>query len=54
MALLAAAIGGLSVLGGLFGSLAWNTPSGPSIVVAATVLFALSLAAGAVLRGKEG
>ena len=54
MALLAAAIGGLSVLAGLFGSLAWDTPSGPSIVVAATVLFALSLAAGALLRGKEG
>ena len=54
MALLAAAIGGLSVLAGLFGSLAWDTPSGPSIVVAATLLFALSLAAGPLLRGKEG
>ncbi len=38
----------------LFGSLAWDTPAGPSIVAAATVLFALSLAAGAVWRGRVG
>ena len=44
MALIAAGIGGLSVIGGLFGSLQWDTPSGPSIVVAAMVLFVLSLA----------
>lgn len=43
MALLAALIGATSVLGGLFGSLEWDTPSGPSIVVAALVLFLLSI-----------
>lgn len=43
MTLLAAAIGAISVLGGLFGSLEWDTPAGPSIVVAALVLFVVSL-----------
>ena len=37
-------IGGLlSVLIGLFSSLAFNTPSGPSIITAALLLFMLSL-----------
>ncbi len=54
MALAAAAVGALSVVGGLAGSLAWDTPAGPSIVAAATVLFALSLAAGPVVRGRVG
>jgi zinc transport system permease protein len=31
------------VVGGLFGSLTYDTPSGPSIVVAALILFILSL-----------
>jgi zinc transport system permease protein len=31
------------VVGGLFGSLQYDTPSGPSIVVAAVILFILSL-----------
>jgi zinc transport system permease protein len=43
MALLAAAFGGLAVLGGLFASLNFNTPSGPSIVVAALALFVVGL-----------
>ena len=43
MALLASAIGVAAVAGGLFGSLQWDTPSGPSVVVAALMLFALSL-----------
>lgn len=43
MALLAAIIGAVSVGGGLFGSLEWDTPAGPSIVVAAVTLFVLSL-----------
>ncbi|SFZ84209.1 zinc transport system permease protein [Devosia enhydra] len=43
MALYAAGIGGLAVVGGLNGSLAFDTPSGPSIVVAALVLFLASL-----------
>ena len=43
MALLAALIGALSVGGGLFASFRWDTPSGPSIVLAAFLLFVLSL-----------
>jgi len=43
MALIAAIIGAAAVVGGLFGSLEWDTPAGPSIVVAALVLFILSL-----------
>lgn len=43
MALLAAGIGAASVVGGLFGSLKWDTPAGPSIVVAALGLFVLSV-----------
>lgn len=44
MAVFAAMVGVAAVLGGLGGSLKWDTPSGPSIVVAASVLFLLSLA----------
>ncbi|WP_394687878.1 metal ABC transporter permease [Hoeflea sp.] len=43
MAILASVIGAASVLGGLFGSLEWDTPAGPSIVVAALGLFVLSI-----------
>jgi zinc transport system permease protein len=43
MAVLAAGIGGIAVVGGLFASLSYNTPSGPSIVVAALGLFVLGL-----------
>lgn len=43
MAVFAAAIGIVAVVLGLFGSLQFDTPSGPSIVVAALVLFILSL-----------
>lgn len=43
MAVLAAALGAASVIAGLFASLQWDTPSGPSIVVAAAAVFALSL-----------
>ncbi len=43
MAVLAAAFGVLAVAGGLSASLVWDTPSGPSIVVAAVALFALAL-----------
>lgn len=43
MAVLSALIGAVAVIGGLSGSLRWDTPSGPSIVVAASVLFVLSL-----------
>lgn len=47
MAVLAALAGVLAVLLGIGGSLTWDTPSGPSIVVAAAALFLLGLAAGA-------
>lgn len=43
MAVLASIIGVLAVFGGLFGSLEWDTPAGPSIVVAALVLFVISV-----------
>jgi zinc transport system permease protein len=46
MAVLSALIGAVAVIGGLSGSLRWDTPSGPSIVVAAMVLFILSLSSG--------
>jgi len=47
MAVLASLAGVMAVAGGLFGSLEWDTPSGPSIVVAALAVFLISLAAGA-------
>jgi zinc transport system permease protein len=43
MAVIAALLGGIAVVAGLSASLAWDTPSGPSIVVAAAGLFAASL-----------
>ncbi|MBM08304.1 MAG: hypothetical protein CMF69_01805 [Magnetovibrio sp.] len=42
MALMASFIGACSIVGGLFSSLAWDTPSGPSIVVIAFTFFLLS------------
>lgn len=44
MAVISAVIGALAVAGGLFGSLRFDTPSGPSIVVAALCLFLISIA----------
>lgn len=46
MAVLAALIGAAAAVAGLFGSLQFDTPAGPSIVVAALGLFILSLAPG--------
>ncbi|WP_113371383.1 iron chelate uptake ABC transporter family permease subunit [Rhizobium sp. SYY.PMSO] len=43
MAIFASLLGAVAVVGGLFGSLRYDTPSGPSIVVAALVLFIISL-----------
>ncbi|TQN57219.1 zinc ABC transporter permease subunit ZnuB [Agrobacterium tumefaciens] len=43
MAVVASLIGAVAVIGGLFGSLTYDTPSGPSIVVAAVILFVISL-----------
>jgi zinc transport system permease protein len=51
MALFASLAGVLAVVGGLFGSLQWDTPSGPTIVVAALVLFVASLLPVAALAG---
>ena len=41
MALLAGGLGCIAVGAGLWASLRWDTPAGPSVVVAATTLFAL-------------
>ena len=41
MALLAGGLGCIAVGAGLWASLCWDTPAGPSVVVAATTLFAL-------------
>ncbi|MDG2205838.1 MAG: metal ABC transporter permease, partial [Alphaproteobacteria bacterium] len=56
MAVLAALIGGASVFAGLFGSLEWDTPSGPSIVVAALLFFigSISPLAALVTRNRPG
>ncbi len=54
MALGAAGVGALSALGGLMASLSWDTPAGPSIVVAATVLFAAGLVVGSLVRVRAG
>ncbi|SOC38281.1 zinc transport system permease protein [Rhizobium subbaraonis] len=43
MAVLASLLGAIAVAGGLFGSLKFDTPSGPSIVVAALAIFLFSL-----------
>lgn len=50
MAVLASVLGSLAVLGGLGASLTWDTPSGPSVVVAAAVLFAVTLPLAALWR----
>lgn len=42
MALFAAGIGVLAVFGGIWGSLAYDTPTGPSIVVAAMLAFVVA------------
>lgn len=46
MALFAALIGGIAVAAGLGGSLTWDTPAGPSVVLATLVLFVVCLAIG--------
>jgi zinc transport system permease protein len=52
MAVLAGLFGVVAVCGGLFASMNFDTPSGPSIVVAATALFALLLPAAAVMHRR--
>ncbi|GAB2187463.1 metal ABC transporter permease [Roseibium sp. LAB1] len=46
MAVISALIGAAAVVGGLYSSLSYDTPSGPSIVVAAMALFVVSLVPG--------
>ncbi|MEN5278642.1 zinc ABC transporter permease subunit ZnuB [Brucella sp. TWI432] len=43
MAIIASLIGAFGVIGGLYGSVEFDTPSGPSIVVATLAIFILSL-----------
>ncbi|UWR21099.1 metal ABC transporter permease [Sulfitobacter sp. S190] len=50
MAAGASALAGAAVLAGLWGSFRLDTPTGPSIVAAAALAFALTAAIGAVLR----
>ncbi|SDF57735.1 zinc transport system permease protein [Limimonas halophila] len=50
MAVYAAGAGVLAVLGGMAGSMTWDIPSGPAIVVVAAILFALAQTVGG-LRG---
>lgn len=50
MAALASLFGGAAVGLGLWASLRWDTPAGPSVVVAATALFALGFA----VPGRSG
>jgi zinc transport system permease protein len=44
MAGLGVIVGGIAVAGGLAASLQWDTPAGPSIVAAASLLFFASFA----------
>jgi len=53
MALIAAGVGVLGVAGGLHGSLYFDTPAGPTIVVAALLLFLASMALRGVVRWRE-
>lgn len=53
MIVLSSIAGAIAVVTGLFGSLAWDTPSGPTIVVAALVLFVIGLTP-AASRVAEG
>lgn len=50
MAVLASILGAASVMGGIAASVQWDTPTGPSIVVAAFSLFLVSLATSVVAR----
>jgi zinc transport system permease protein len=52
MAIAASLIGVIAVIAGLFGSLRLDTPAGPSIVVAALLLFLVSLSPLARLIGR--
>jgi len=51
MALLAALFGAIAVAAGLGASYRWDTPSGPSVVMAAFAIFLITLAATSLKRG---
>jgi zinc transport system permease protein len=53
MAVIASLFGVVAVVGGLFGSLRFDTPSGPSIVVAALAIFLVSLLPFGTRRGSQ-
>jgi zinc transport system permease protein len=53
MAVIASAAGIAAVIAGLFGSLSYDTPSGPSIVVAALLLFLASLIPAGMLLSRR-
>jgi zinc transport system permease protein len=53
MVIISAVIGCLAVTGGLWASLNWNMPSGPSIVLAAVALFTFGLILPAGLVGRR-
>lgn len=53
MAVIAAILGVIAVVAGLLASLEWDTPSGPSIVVAAAILFVLVLVPVAVMTRRR-
>ena len=53
MALLSALIGVIAVFGGLFGSLQWDTPAGPSIVVAASTFFIITVLASTFFQAAK-
>lgn len=50
MAVIAAALAAVAVVTGLAGSLVWDTPTGPSMVVAAALLFVAVLAGTSLVR----
>ena len=53
MAVIAIFTGIVAVVGGLFGSLEWDTPTGPSIVVAAALLFVVAMIGTGLRRAAE-
>ncbi len=52
MALIAILVGALAGVFGLLGSITWDTPAGPSIVLAALALLLISLAVRPILSGR--
>jgi zinc transport system permease protein len=52
MAVIAGAFGMLAVAAGLFLSVTWDTPAGPSIVLVLAGLFALSILPSVLWRGR--